>query len=156
MPELDSLIKALDSAHWELSEAFVNLPDEDLWKRPHPKLLSVGELAAHIAYGEASSFFGEDFEIAITPTPVAYYPSAVENPVVGEMGSEAALKEVQRVHLACKEAFLANPKPAGEINPLRGDWTWEYTLQYAAFHVAYHTGQIYSVRHLLGHETVDN
>jgi len=24
------------------------------------------------------------------------------------------------------------------------------------FHVAYHTGQAYSVRHLLGHETEDN
>jgi uncharacterized damage-inducible protein DinB len=155
MPELDGLIRALDSAHWELSVALEELPDEDVWKRPDPRLLSVGELAAHIAYGEASSFFG-DFPISITANPVAYYPSAVGNPAVGQMGAEAILKEIQRVHLACKEAFLADPKPAGEINSLRGDWTWEYTLQYAAFHVAYHTGQIYSVRHLLGHETVDN
>jgi hypothetical protein len=29
-------------------------------------------------------------------------------------------------------------------------------LKYAVFHVSYHVGQIYSVRHLLGEETPDN
>jgi uncharacterized damage-inducible protein DinB len=29
-------------------------------------------------------------------------------------------------------------------------------LRYAAFHIAYHTGQMYSARHLLGEVTPDN
>jgi len=34
--------------------------------------------------------------------------------------------------------------------------TYGAFLTYAAFHVAYQTGQMYSVRHLLGEETPDN
>jgi hypothetical protein len=52
MANLELLIKALDTAHWELGEAFKGLSDEDVWKRPHPRLLSVGELASHIAFWE--------------------------------------------------------------------------------------------------------
>ncbi len=42
-------------------------------------------------------------------------------------------------------------------DPYHVQWeTWGNLVQYQVFHVAYHTGQIYSVRHLLGHETEDN
>ena len=34
--------------------------------------------------------------------------------------------------------------------------TYREILKYAAFHVAYHTGQMYSVRHLLGDTPPDN
>jgi uncharacterized damage-inducible protein DinB len=40
--------------------------------------------------------------------------------------------------------------------PNRDDWAWGDTLQYMAFHIAYHTGQMYSARHLMGHETANN
>lgn len=150
------LLKALDNAHWELSEAFHGLDDADVWRRAHPGLLSVGELAAHIAYGEAVSFFGADFESPLLTPLARYYKANVGEPFELPMGAKALFAELQRVHEACKAAFLANPHDSEEPNPLRGEWTWGYTIEYQAFHVAYHTGQIYSVRHLLGHETVDN
>lgn len=156
MASLDLLVKALDSAHWELSEAFKSLPDDDVWTRPHPRLLSVGEVAAHIAYWEARSFFGEDFESPLAAAAARYYSTNVAEPFSLPMGADAVLAEVGRVHEAGKAAFAANPHDSEEPNPNRGDWTWGFTLEYQGFHVAYHTGQIYSVRHLLGHATVDN
>jgi hypothetical protein len=72
------------------------------------------------------------------------------------MSAEEVLKEVQRIHGLCKASFVANPHESEEPNPNREGWSWGQTMEYQAFHVAYHTGQMYSVRHLLGHETVDN
>jgi hypothetical protein len=149
-------MKALDAAHWELSEAFKGLPDDDVWKRPDPRLLSVGELAAHVAYWEAKSFFGDGFESPLTAHPSHYYASNVGDPFEARMGADEVLGELRRIHEAVRAACLAQPHDSEEVNPNRGDWTWGYTLEYQAFHVAYHAGQIYSVRHLLGHQTVDN
>jgi hypothetical protein len=156
MANLDLLIKALDSAQWELSEAFKGLPDGDVWKRPDPRLLSVGELAAHVAYWEAKSFFGDDFESPLTGPASRYYTSNVGEPLELPMGAEAVLAEVRRIHEAAKASFLAEPHDSEEKNANRGDWTWGFTLEYQLFHVAYHAGQMYSVRHLLGHQPVDN
>jgi hypothetical protein len=156
MANLAQLIKALDTAHWELSEAFKGLPDVDLWKRPDPRLLSVGELAAHVAYWEAKSFFGDEFESPLTVDLARYYSASVEAPIELQMGAEEVIGEVRRIHEAGKAAFSAQPHDSEEVNSNRGDWTWGFTLEYQAFHVAYHTGQMYSVRHLLGHQPVDN
>jgi len=157
MAALDLLVKALDTAHWELSEAFKGLPDGDVWKRADPRLLSVGELAAHIAYWEARSFVGEGvIESPLIVEAARYYTSNSTAPFTLPMGAEEVFGEVKRVHEAAKASFLANPHDSEDKNPNRDDWTWGWTLEYQAFHVAYHTGQIYSVRHLLGHETVDN
>jgi hypothetical protein len=66
---------------------------------------------------------------------------------------DQVLQEVTRVHEAAK-AFVAEK---GKDEPYPGQWgTWGYLVQYQAFHVAYHTGQVYSVRHLMGHVTEDN
>lgn len=156
MDGTELLIKALDSAIWELSEAFDGMPDEDVWKRPAARLLSVGELAAHIAYGEVVSILADGLESPFTVPAVRYYPYSVEEPLVLPMSAAEVYAEVKRVHEACKADLLAHPRPLDETNPIRTDWTWGYTLQYQAFHIAYHTGQIYSVRHLLGHQTADN
>lgn len=156
MTEQERLLEALDSAQWELSEGLQGIPDEDVWKRPDPRLLSVGELAAHVAYWEAQSFFGDGFESPLVQTAARYYSSSVDEPFGLAMNGEAVLAEIARVHEACKAAFLASPPEMSEKNLHRGDWTWGYTLQYQAFHVAYHAGQIYSVRHLLGHTSPDN
>jgi len=156
MAKLDLLIKALDTSIWELGEGFKGLPDGDLWKRPHPKLLSIGEIAAHIAYWEAKSFFGEGFQSELTIHAARYYSSNIQEPFQLELGSEAVYDEVKRIHDACRSAFQSNPHDSEESNPNRVDWTWGFTLEYQVFHVAYHTGQVYSIRHLLGHETVDN
>lgn len=156
MSDLDFLVKALDTAHWEMGEAFKGLPDEDVWKRPDPRLLSVGELAAHVAYGEAESFLGSGFESPLVVGAAHYYTRNVDQPFELPMRAEAVLSELRRVHEAAKAAWAANPHDPEEPNPHRDGWSWGMTLEYQAFHVAYHTGQIYSVRHLLGHQTVDN
>ncbi|MBS1724699.1 MAG: DinB family protein [Armatimonadetes bacterium] len=156
MAAFDVLIKSLDSSVWEMSEAFKGLPDADVWQRPDPRLLSVGELAAHVAYWEALSFLGEGFESPLTKDLPRYYTSNVSQPFTANLGAEAVFNEVKRIHEACKAAFLSQPHELAELNPFRQDWTWEYVFIYQAFHFGYHTGQMYSVRHLLGHETADN
>ncbi len=118
--------------------------------------MSIGEQAAHIAYGEARWILGEGFDSPFTVPAVRYYPYSIEEPLVLPMSAAEVYAEVKRVHEACKADLLANPRNLEETSPYRSDWTWGYTLQYEAFHIAYHTGQIYSIRHLLGHQTADN
>lgn len=156
MANLDLLIKALDTAVWELSEAFKGLPDQDVWKRPDPRLLSVGEVAAHIAYWEAQSFLGDELQSPLFVSGARYYTTNQPEPFSLSMGAEEVFAEVKRVHDAAKASFLANPHDSEEKNVNREGWGWGQTVEYQVFHIAYHTGQIYSVRHLLGHTTVDN
>ena len=145
----------LDHAIWEMSEAFDGLQDADVWVRAHPRLLSVGELAAHVAYGEARWLFPA-LESPLFSEEAGYYLHSVDHPVVLEIGAEALYAEVKRVHEACKAHILEIRPDLAATHPERSDWTWGYALEYMAFHIAYHTGQIYSVRHLMGHETADN
>lgn len=149
-------MKLLDMGIWEMGEGFKNLPDADVWKRPSPQLLSVGEIAAHVAYWEVQSFFGENFDSVLASDLARYYTTSIDTPFELQMTAEEVYNEVKRVHEACKAALEACPHEPDEINSHREGWTWGFTVQYQAFHIAYHTGQIYSVRHLLGHETQDN
>ena len=55
---LESYLKQLDLCYFELSEAFKGLSDDHVWVRPGTGLLSVGEIAGHIAYWEAVRFAG--------------------------------------------------------------------------------------------------
>ncbi|MCW5940853.1 MAG: DinB family protein [Fimbriimonadaceae bacterium] len=156
MANLDLLVAALDMAHWELGEAFKGLPDEDVWRRPHPRLWSVGELAAHIAYGEDTNVTGGSEGNPFRYRSARYYEPFEDEPLVMDFGAEALYRAVEEVHAAVKAILAANPPDGDAVNPHRPDWNWRQTLEYMVFHVAYHTGQIYSARHLLGHETVDN
>ncbi len=124
MSQLEALIKAMDSAVWEMGEAFKGLEDGDLWRRADARLLSVGENAAHAAYWEAQTFFGDGFESPLVAPASRYYTSSLEAPFALEMGAEAAYAEVKRVHEACRARF-AELAPGPEENcPFRGDWTW--------------------------------
>jgi len=163
MSSLTPLIEAWAEGHREFAIAFGNFPDEDLWKRPHPRLLSAGELAGHVAYWQAVWIMGggndkPDLDQLPIKSPLLnhafrYYTITVENQFRLEMNSTDLIAEVMRVHDAAK-AFVSD-KEKQEAYP--GMWrTWGNVVQYQAFHVAYHTGQVYSVRHLLGHETEDN
>jgi len=156
MATMELITKAWKSAHWEMGEALKGLPDEDVWKRPHPRLLSVGELAAHVAYWESVSFLGEGFESPLVTAAARYYTSHVGEPFTLDLSAEEVTNEVKRVHEACEAEWTAHPHDSEEPNPHREGWTWEFVMEYQAFHLAYHTGQMYSVRHLMGHETVDN
>ncbi|MBC8064950.1 MAG: DinB family protein [Chlorobia bacterium] len=162
MSTLAPLIGALDEGHREFAIALGGLSDEDLWKRPHPRLLSVGELAGHIAYGQAVWMLGDgadrpDLKDLPIQSPLLdqasrYYLTNVDQEVVLDLTTAQVLEEVAKVHEAAK-AVLAKK---GEDDPHPYWRTWGNLVQYQAFHVAYHTGQAYSVRHLLGHETEDN
>lgn len=145
----------MDSAIWEMGEAFDGLADDDLWLRPHPRLLSVGELAVHVAYGEIRWLHPELASLLSLPE-VGYYLDSVDKPLALQMGTTELYAEVKRVHEACKANVLRTRPELGAVHPGRDDWTWGYALEYMAFHIAYHTGQMYSARHLMGHETTNN
>lgn len=167
MASLDVVISAWEEAHWEFSLAFEGLPDEDVWKRPHPNLLSIGELAGHVAFWEAVRFVGPgqtnqpDMEMIGIKSPLInrafrYYSSSIDQPV--ELGLTAAevLAEFNRIHQVCKETIAAVAHDSEDPIPGHPKATWGSTMKYQVFHVAYHTGQAYSVRHLLGQTTTDN
>lgn len=155
MTGIEALVKAWDTCHWELGEAFKGLGDDDVWRRADPALLSIGEIAGHIAYGEATNCC-LTADSPLVDEANRYYPVTVRDPFVAQLGAEETYGEIQRIHALAKESFLEKSFDPDALNPRRPDWTWLATLEYMVFHTAYHTGQIYSVRHLMGHETEDN
>lgn len=162
MSTLSPLIGAWDEAHREFAIALGGLPDEDLWKRADPRLLSVGELAGHVAYWQAVWITGDgNAKADLAQLPVKsplvdqafrYYTTSVEGEARLDLGTSQVLEEVARVHEAAKQALAGKEKD----DAVEGWGTWGNLIQYQVFHVAYHTGQAYSVRHLLGHQTEDN
>jgi hypothetical protein len=167
MQMLETYLKILELDFFEVTEAFGGLADENVWKRPASALLSVGELAGHIAYWEAIRFAGEGQDVAkckvqgpLIDKRFAYYPTtlaAQPGPEHLALGAEAVCKELLRVHAeTMKHLRGLNPALEGAVPGWSAHWTYEESLKYTIFHVAYHTGQMYSVRHLLGEVTADN
>lgn len=163
MSALTTLIEAWDEGHRELAIAMANFPDEDLWRRAHPRLLSVGELAGHVAYWQAVWTLGggndrPDLEQLSVKSPLLdhafrYYTTNIENDFKVDLTAAQVLEEVERIHEVAKAVAVSKEKD----EKFPGQWgTWGNFVQYQVFHVAYHTGQVYSVRHLLGHQTEDN
>jgi hypothetical protein len=168
---LETYLDCLELGFFEVGEAFKGLADENVWKRPPGGLLSVGELAGHIAYWEAVRMAGEDTTGGSKPD-LAKCP--IKSPLVDErfgyysttidtapsdmhlaMTAEQVHAELSRVH-AESVAHLKALAP-----DLRSKAPWWFAgydeyLKYAVFHVAYHTGQMYSARHLLGEIPPDN
>jgi uncharacterized damage-inducible protein DinB len=161
MSFLVSQSQAWDSAFWEFSLAFENLNDTDLWVRPHENLLSIGEITCHVVYCltmYANKFAPDPFLVSpLAIKQASYYLHNVGSPIQLEMSVSAVLLEVERVQVATKAIFLASTATRDE--PLAFDGpgeTFGAFADYMIFHVAYHTGQAFSVRHLMGHETNDN
>jgi len=150
-----AFIEAWGVAHWEFTLAFEDLADEDLWRRPHAKLLSIGELAAHVSYSEAQ------LPQPMTQSPLVdkrsrYYLHQVDDPMALDLTVAQVLEELTTVHEAAKAA-ASQVTSIDETVHWRDDWTWYECVKYiGCFHVAYHTGQAFSVRHLMGHKTNDN
>ncbi|MDQ2985680.1 MAG: DUF664 domain-containing protein [Armatimonadota bacterium] len=155
MKKYQAFIEAWGVAHWEFTLAFEDLADEDLWRRPHPSLLSVGELAAHVAYSESQ------LPQPITQSPLVdkrsrYYLHQIDDPLVLELTVAQVLEELKSVHEAAVAA-ASQVQNVDEAVHWRDDWTWYECVKYmGCFHVAYHTGQAFSARHLMGHKTNDN
>jgi hypothetical protein len=163
MTSIKPLIDAWNEAHRELAIAINGTPDEDLWRRAHPRLLSVGELAGHVAYWEAVWTQGDgrsnpdlkEFELQspLIDEAFRYYTDSVGEPVEREIGTASVLEELKKIHASARS--ISEVKELTDAYP--GQWgTWGSFVQYQAFHAAYHAGQVYSVRHMLGHETEDN
>ena len=173
---VEAYLSVLELGHYELKIAFEGLADENVWKRPAEGLLSVGELAGHIAYWEAVRLAGEggwqplidhaaDLAKCRVSSPLidhrfAYYPATIANPPSEQhraMTAAQVCRELVRVHEEAVAHFKArNP----DLESIPAGWPPSHTygefLKYAVFHVGYHTGQIYSVRHLLGEKPPDN
>ena len=103
MEKYQAFIEAWGVAHWEFTLAFEDLADEDLWRRPHPSLLSVGELAAHVAYSESQ------LPQPMTQSPLVdkrsrYYLHQVDDPLVLNLTVAQVLEELMTVHDAAVAA----------------------------------------------------
>jgi len=151
----EEALAPMDLAIWEMSEAFDGMPAADMWVRPHPRLLSVGELAVHVAFGEIR-WLHPELESPLNEPRAGYYLDSVDDPLELPLGPTELYDEVKRVHEVCRARILEMQPDFSAKLPNRDDWAWGDTLQYMAFHIAYHTGQMYSARHLMGHETANN
>ncbi|MBS1709880.1 MAG: DinB family protein, partial [Armatimonadetes bacterium] len=155
--ELEALIKVWDLGYFEVGEAFTGLTDEHLWQRPAPGLLSVGELAGHVAFWEAVRYGGKgqtdgwqpDLDSCTILSPLVhphfrYFTGAVEEPLPAELAKLSAQvvhDELKRIHAASVEKVrelgigLDDPIPGWGANTKLGDF-----VRYSIFHIAYHTG----------------
>jgi len=164
---VEACLKLLEVGYYEVKFALEGLADENVWRRPAEGLLSVGELAGHAAYWEAVRLAGEGEDLAkcrvsspLIDNRFGYYPMTIATPPSEQhlaMTAEQVYRELLRVHEESVAHFKAlNPDPDTRIPGCPTGFTYSGYLKYAVFHIAYHTGQMYSVRHLLGEETPDN
>lgn len=160
MPLLDPQANTWDSAHWEYTLVFENLRDEDVWRRPYPRLLSIGEITSHLV--TSLTKYGNGMRPGSIDSPLAqevsrYYFYSVAEPIELGLTAGEVLAEFERVQKIFKEILLQSDHLRHEPLPFEGPGrTFGEFVDYMLFHVAYHTGQAYSVRHLMGHETTDN
>jgi hypothetical protein len=170
---VEAYLSVLELAYFEVEVAFEGLADEHVWKRPAAGLLSVGELAGHIAYWEAVRLAGQG-EGEEQPEPdrvqcrvssplidrrFRYYDTTLAHPPSEQHRAMTAAQvcgELRRVHQEAVAQFKARNPDLESIAPGPHPVTYGEYLKYASFHVSYHTGQMYSVRHLLGESTPDN
>ena len=163
----ETCLKLLELGYYELKFAFEGLADANVWMRPAPPLLSVGELAGHLAYWEAIRLAGEgrDLSKCLISSPLVderfgYCTTTLTTPPSEQhltMTAEQVYAELLRVHTeAVAHLTKLNPDPVTHIPGCPSGFTYGEYLEYAVFHIAYHTGQIYSVRHLLAEKTPDN
>lgn len=167
---VEAYLEVLEDAYFEVTEAFRGLSDGNVWKRPAKGLLSIGEIAGHMAYWEAVKFAGtagREPDIAELPVKsllidprFRYYSTTVDTAPSAEhlaMTAEQVGSELLRVHKEAFALFTAR-KPDLESSPAGWpeNYTWRALLRYAPIHVAYHTGQIYSARYLFGEDPPDN
>lgn len=164
---LQTILKLIDQGYYEAKFAFDGLADQNVWKRPAPGLLSIGEVAGHCAYWEAIRLAGEGEDLSkcrvkspLIDNRFRYYPTTLEASPSEQhlaMTSELVCSELLRVHQESISQFKeTNPDLNSNIPGDPTGFTYGGYLEYAVLHISYHTGQMYSARHLLGDQTPDN
>jgi uncharacterized damage-inducible protein DinB len=177
---LEVYLKLLNQGYFEVKFAFERLADENVWKRPAEGVLSIGELAGHIAYWQAVRLAGEGGEEAEDANGISMQPDLskchVTSPLIDHqfgyytttitkspsqqhlaMTAEQVCNELVRVHEESVAYFKGlNPDLTSSAQGWPVGWTYGGFLEYLIFHIGYHTGQMYTVRHLLGDQTPDN
>ena len=161
MSFLETQSSAWDAAHWEFSLVFEDLNDEDLWCRADSRLLSVGEIVSHMVYSllTYASKLKPEFssESPLKRDEARYYLNTVDRPFALDMTVAEIASEFERVHKAVKEVFMQDSHSREDKLTFEGPGrTFGEFADYMVFHAAYHTGQAFSVRHLMGHKTNDN
>src|SRR2546427_8655843 len=121
---IEAYLGVLELSYDEIKVAFEGLADEHVWKRPTEGLLSVGELAGHVAYWEAVKLAGEggepepDLAKCRVSSPLIdrrfhYYPTTIAIPPSEQqlaMTAEQVCRELLRVHEEAVAYFRAlNP-----------------------------------------------
>lgn len=159
--------KLFETAYFELNEAFSGLADENVWKRPADGLISIGELAGHMAFWGVARLASEDgesvpeeFESPLLDARFRYLPASLATPPSAAhlaLNAQQVCENLVRLHRAAWTAFQErnldlSSHPSGQPK----EFTYEHLASYQTFHLAYHTGQIYTARHLLGETPPDN
>jgi uncharacterized damage-inducible protein DinB len=168
-PEVSHLIEAWHWMYFETDLVLGGVRPKNLHRRPAPNLLSISEHLAHIARSEGSIICrflalqpDDEWQTSVMTRPIfGWPPTMLEHPVEPDLASmtlEEVTEEYLRLHEHCYRVAQSL-----ELEPDQGfedQWdrvtTVRDRLRIAAYHVAYHAGQIYSVRHLLGEETPEN
>src|SRR5947209_3559981 len=114
---VEAYLNILELGYYEVKEAFGGLADANVWKRPTEGLLSVGELAGHIAFWEAVRLTGDGPDPAqcrvsspLIDPRFRYYPITIAHPPSEQhlaMTAEQVCRELLRVHEEAVAYFRA-------------------------------------------------
>ncbi len=155
--------------YFEADLLFEGLSESHLHQRPAGNLLAISEHVAHVVRSEASIveryLLGhpeEDWANSLMrQKPFGWPPTLIESPVhpdLAQLSIQDVYESFLSEHRRCLESALKLNRPASY--EFDDDWqrcvTVRDRLRIAAYHVGYHAGQIYTVRHLFGEETPEN
>ena len=162
-----TLIEAWDNSYRDVEEALGGIDPDHLHIRPAPGTIAISELIAHIASTEAQIvvqyIVGHRMDSCNSPIvqeDLVYPPRFSGEPIRASLSSLSLSElksELEQVHHLCYEAIKDLELPTEHV--FDDDWAdtpLGERLEYAAYHVAYHIGQIFLTRHMLGEETPDN
>ena len=165
-----TLVEAWDWSYVDFDMAFDGMSVETLHRRASPASISIAEMAAHTVYSEASIIlryllgipkeeWGDHFMLR---DPYGWPPRILESPPRPEL-LKMSVEEVKQAWMEHHRVFVQRLQnfelPAD--HRFNDEWSdaapdVETRLRFAAYHVAYHIGQIYALRQVLGEETPDN
>lgn len=165
-----TLIDAWDWSYVDFDLAFEGMSYETLHRRLSPNSISIVEIAAHTVYSEASIIlryllgipkeaWGDHFWLR---DPYGWPPRILEtdpHPDLLAMSVDEVRQSWRDHHQRFHRRLESFDLAAG--HRFHDEWSEaapdvETRLRFAAYHVAYHIGQIYTIRQIAGENTPDN